>query len=54
MKENYNNYSIEQLIQKIKSLERENSFLKAFIRETKEFKNFERRLNDTYTNSNTI
>lgn len=31
-------YSREQLIQKIESLERENKFLKEYIRGTKEFK----------------
>lgn len=36
--EKYNQYSREQLIQKIKSLESENKFLKEYIRSTEEFK----------------
>jgi len=36
--EKYYQYSREQLIQKIKSLESENKFLKEYIRGTKDFK----------------
>lgn len=37
--------SKEELIRTIKSLKQENRFLKAYIRDTKEFKELERRAN---------
>ena len=40
MIEKYKQYSREQLIQKIESLKSENKFLKEYIRGTKEFKDF--------------
>ncbi len=40
--EKYNEYSQEQLIQKINLLESENKFLKEYIGGTKEFKDFNR------------
>ena len=42
MSNKYNQYSREQLVQKITSLEIENKFLKEYIRGTKEFKDFDR------------
>lgn len=42
----YESYSKEQLIQKINSLENENSFLKDFIRGTKEYKDFKNWIKD--------
>ena len=42
MSEKYNQYSREQLVQKISFLESENKFLKEYIKGTKEFKDFNR------------
>lgn len=39
---NYESYTRGQLIQKIESLKSENNFLKEYIRGTKEFKEFNR------------
>lgn len=46
--EEYSQYSREQLIQKIKSLESENNFLKEYIRGTKEFKDLNKWVNDNF------
>lgn len=46
--ENYNHYSREQLIQKIESLKSENKFLKEYIRETKEFKEFNKWIKNNF------
>jgi len=48
MSEEYNQYSREQLIQKIKSLTSENKFLKKYIRGTKEFKDFNRYVENNF------
>lgn len=44
----YNQYSREQLIQKIEFLKSENKFLKEYIRGTKEFKDFNKWVEDDF------
>lgn len=46
--EKYNQYSKGQLIQKIESLKSENKFLKEYIRGTKEFKDFNRLVENNF------
>ena len=48
MMEKYNQYSREQLIQKIESLKSENKFLKEYIRGTREFIDFNKWVNDNF------
>lgn len=49
--EEYSRYSRGQLIQKIESLERENDFLKEYIRGTKEFKDLNKWIEDNFGGS---
>ena len=44
----YNQYSRGQLIQKIEFLKSENKFLKEYLRETKEFKEFNKWIEDNF------
>lgn len=46
--ETYNQYSREQLIQKIESLKSENKFLKEYIRGTKEYKDLNRWVENSF------
>ena len=46
--EKYNQYSREQLIQKIEFLKSENKILKEYIRGTKEFKELNKRVEDNF------
>lgn len=45
---NYETYSKEQMIHKIESLERENKFLKDYIRGTKDFKELTRLIKNNF------
>lgn len=46
--EKYSKYSRAELSRKIEFLESENKFLKAFIKETQEFKDFNRFIEDEF------
>lgn len=50
--EEYNRYSRGQLIQKIEFLKSENKFLKEYLRDTKEFKDWNKWIEDNFGGTN--